>query len=199
MWDSQVLLAQPFQNFSHGMILGSWTISRADSSMCGRASLRNFMDQSWNCRVQYRLAGYDTRETSIPKGHSWGFQTVCSFSHSNIVSSVSRIQRWNKLLTFKRILLVGVLCSSYTRSKQIEAITKILGKNLNDNGEPIIEEGFSTSLYFARGHLSPDADFIYDVQQDATYYFINAAPQFQAFNNGNWKACEGAVRSYAER
>ena len=30
-----------------------------------------------------------------------------------------------------------------------------------------------------QGHLAPDAAFIYDVQQDATYYFINVAPQFQ--------------------
>ncbi len=33
--------------------------------------------------------------------------------------------------------------------------------------------------------------------QDATYYFFNVAPQFQSFNNGNWKALEMAVRDYA--
>ncbi|XP_059098835.1 uncharacterized protein LOC131892971 [Tigriopus californicus] len=99
---------------------------------------------------------------------------------------------------FARFPTQTTLVLSYTRSKQIEAITTILGKNLNVNGDPLIEEGFRTSLYLARGHLSPDADFVYDAEQDATYYFVNAAPQFQAFNNGNWKACEGAIRSYAE-
>ncbi len=55
------------------------------------------------------------------------------------------------------------------------------------------------SDYLARGHLSPDAAFVYDAFQEATYYFINVAPQFQSFNNGNWKALEGRVRSYGEK
>ena len=33
--------------------------------------------------------------------------------------------------------------------------------------------------------------------QDATYYFINVAPQFQSFNNGNWKALEMNTRDLA--
>ena len=35
--------------------------------------------------------------------------------------------------------------------------------------------------------------------QDATYYFINVAPQFQAFNNGNWKILEGKTRTYGDK
>lgn len=42
-------------------------------------------------------------------------------------------------------------------------------------------------LYLAKGHMSPDADFVTEAEQDATYYYINALPQWQAFNNGNWK------------
>ncbi len=92
-------------------------------------------------------------------------------------------------------------------------MTDIVGSN----------DGFIVSdgnNYFARGHLSPDAAFVYDAFQvgvkllgsrcskdgllhhwpfqNATYYFINVAPQFQAFNNGNWKSLEGKVRKYAE-
>ena len=76
--------------------------------------------------------------------------------------------------------------------------------------------------YFARGHLSPDAAFIEGAEQDATYFFFNAAPQFQSFNNvcftqnntiynvhifrsnflnilqGNWVALEKATRVLAE-
>ena len=54
-------------------------------------------------------------------------------------------------------------------------------------------------FFFSRGHLAPDADFIYDEWQDATYYFLNAAPQWQSFNGGNWVAVENAVRDYAAR
>ena len=53
------------------------------------------------------------------------------------------------------------------------------------------------NLYLAKGHLSPDADFIWQEWQDATYYYFNAAPQWQSINNGNWKAIEEAVRKYA--
>ena len=52
--------------------------------------------------------------------------------------------------------------------------------------------------FLAKGHLAPDADFVYKEWQDATYYFANAAPQWQPFNNGNWKAVESEVRHYAE-
>jgi DNA/RNA endonuclease G (NUC1) len=56
-----------------------------------------------------------------------------------------------------------------------------------------------SNMFLARGHLSPDADFIYKEWQDATYYFMNAAPQWQPFNNGNWVAVENAVRELARK
>ena len=68
------------------------------------------------------------------------------------------------------------------------------------NGLHDIINGTSSSTnYFAKGHLSPDAAFIYQLEQYATYYFINVAPQFQSFNAGNWKALELATRKIAER
>ena len=74
-----------------------------------------------------------------------------------------------------------------------------MGRSTTSSGEALIDTSRSGTEYFARGHLSPDAAFIYDVFQDATYYFVNVAPQFQTFNNGNWKALEMAVRDYAEK
>ena len=38
---------------------------------------------------------------------------------------------------------------------------------------------------------------MYNVEQDATYYFVNVAPQFQSFNNGNWKSLEINTRDLA--
>ena len=90
-------------------------------------------------------------------------------------------------------------------------MTALLGGVTSIEDETIIETSSSGTDYFAKGHLSPDAAFVYNVLQDATYYFINVAPQvekilleahsltdnssqFQSFNNGNWKALEGGVR-----
>ena len=57
----------------------------------------------------------------------------------------------------------------------------LLGSNTAPSGDDLIERSRSGTRYFAKGHLAPDAAFIYDVFQDATYYFVNVAPQFQTF------------------
>ena len=63
------------------------------------------------------------------------------------------------------------------------------------DGTPIIEK--SGEMFLARGHLSPHADFIEEPEQDATYYFFNVAPQFQKFNNNNWRQLEEFTRKMA--
>ena len=80
----------------------------------------------------------------------------------------------------------------------MQAMEALLGTNKLSNGEDIIENSKSGTNYFAKGHLSPDAAFIEGPEQDATYFFFNVAPQFQSFNNGNWKALEYATRNMAE-
>ena len=53
--------------------------------------------------------------------------------------------------------------------------------------------------WLARGHLAPDASFVYQEEADATYFYINVAPQFQSFNNQNWKSLEKTTRDIAIR
>ena len=67
------------------------------------------------------------------------------------------------------------------------------------NGKPIIDISSGGTNFLARGHLAPSAAFIYKLERDATYYFINVAPQFQSFNSGNWMALELATRKVAQR
>jgi len=52
--------------------------------------------------------------------------------------------------------------------------------------------------YLARGHLTPNADFGTQDKRDATFFFINAAPQWQYFNGGSWKSLEKAITNYAQ-
>jgi len=53
-------------------------------------------------------------------------------------------------------------------------------------------------IQLVRGHLAPNADFMTYAWQDATFSFINVAPQWNSFNAGNWLAVERSVRRLAE-
>ena len=81
---------------------------------------------------------------------------------------------------------------AYSQSGQEKMLQHILGK---DKAASYFD--ISKQWYLARGHFAPDGDFIDAGHQDATYYYINTAPQWQAFNNGNWKYLETAVRNIA--
>jgi len=87
----------------------------------------------------------------------------------------------------------------YSKKNQLSQVKKLLKTNNKLGALKIIDTSRSGTHYFAKGHLSPDAAFVYNVMQDATYYFMNAAPQFQSFNNGNWKALEYNTRDLATK
>lgn len=73
--------------------------------------------------------------------------------------------------------------TAYTQKSQLAVVSSLVGSS--DLGQKYID--VSKSYYFARGHLAPDGDFVHVYEQNATYYFINVVPQWQAINNGNWK------------
>ena len=45
---------------------------------------------------------------------------------------------------------------------------------------------------------SPPATFSIFSRQDATFYFLNVAPQWKKFNSGNWLALELKIRAFAQ-
>lgn len=71
----------------------------------------------------------------------------------------------------------------YTQVTQKETITGIVGAELADK--------YVTSIQFlSRGHLAAKSDFVFATGQRASFYFFNAAPQWQPFNGGNWNTLE---------
>ena len=69
----------------------------------------------------------------------------------------------------------------YKKKNQRRVVTALLDGVTKIDGETIIETTKKAKDYFAKGHLAPDANFVYEVLQDATYYFINVAPQVRPF------------------
>lgn len=57
-------------------------------------------------------------------------------------------------------------------------------------GNALADRYITSTQFLARGHLAAKTDFIYATGQRASFYFINAAPQWQPFNAGNWNRLE---------
>uniref|UniRef100_A0A2M3ZZ76 Putative deoxyribonuclease i n=2 Tax=Anopheles triannulatus TaxID=58253 RepID=A0A2M3ZZ76_9DIPT len=85
------------------------------------------------------------------------------------------------------------LASVYTQSHQHDRFEKVLGSSAEAS------RYINSSSYLAKGHLTPDGDAIMNNWAAATYFFINAAPQWQIINAGNWLRIENAVRKLAIR
>jgi len=81
----------------------------------------------------------------------------------------------------------------YTMNQQRETIGEIVRNQ--SLGDQYVQD-FDSEKYLARGHLAPNADFIFYSWMDSTYHFVNVAPQWQAFNGGNWMYFENGLRDF---
>ncbi|XP_034108491.1 uncharacterized protein LOC117570766 [Drosophila albomicans] len=81
----------------------------------------------------------------------------------------------------------------YTQVTQLETINKDLGGDADKYFDS------SANVYLARGHLAAKADFDYAPGQRSSFLFINAAPQWQVFNAGNWARVEDGLRAWVSK
>ncbi|XP_037033999.1 uncharacterized protein LOC119072810 [Bradysia coprophila] len=79
----------------------------------------------------------------------------------------------------------------YTQVTQRRTLSGILG-------EEVVDRLYSlhANAFLARGHLMANTDNIYGSQMRASFYFINAQPQFQVFNAGNWESVESGMKQF---
>lgn len=82
----------------------------------------------------------------------------------------------------------------YNRGSQRKTINNLL--DLNESSKKYINDG---AHFLSRGHIAAAADFYYPSQINATYRYINMAPQWQSINGGNWNQAEVDSRNYANR
>lgn len=80
----------------------------------------------------------------------------------------------------------------YTRNRQRRTLSTLL--NSKDLANEYVDN--DGDLFLSRGHLAARSDFIYGAHQLASFYYLNAAPQWQTFNAGNWNSVEVGVRKY---
>ncbi|XP_017081340.1 uncharacterized protein LOC108114738 [Drosophila eugracilis] len=78
----------------------------------------------------------------------------------------------------------------YTQIQQNITISEILGMDAS----PYFN--ISGNVYLARGHMSAKTDFVFGAAQQASFFFVNVAPQWQTFNGGNWERVEDSVRKF---
>lgn len=63
--------------------------------------------------------------------------------------------------------------SVYTQNSQRDRLAVLLGS------EEEARKYISAGSFFAKGHLTPDGDAVLDTWAGATYFYINAAPEWQ--------------------
>nr|XP_014088516.1 uncharacterized protein LOC106616392 [Bactrocera oleae] len=77
----------------------------------------------------------------------------------------------------------------FERKRQIKTLTRIVGR--------VASTYITDKNYLSRGHVVAKADCVFSGQQKGTYHYVNMAPQWQSFNNGNWSCIEDGVRKFA--
>ncbi|ALC43684.1 CG3819 [Drosophila busckii] len=81
----------------------------------------------------------------------------------------------------------------YTQAEQKKTIDQALGMDSSRYFDS------PKNVFLARGHMGAKADFMFAPEQRATFLFINAAPQWQTFNAGNWARVEDGVRGWVTK
>ncbi|XP_034934395.1 uncharacterized protein [Chelonus insularis] len=82
----------------------------------------------------------------------------------------------------------------YKATTQLNMMKKITGSE--ELADKYIQAG---RRFLSRGHMTARSDFVYGNAQRSTFWYLNAAPQWQTFNAGNWNTLEDSIRRFAQK
>lgn len=82
--------------------------------------------------------------------------------------------------------------TSYTQASQLKRLTTLLGSATQ------AAKFIFTNSFLSKGHLAPDGDGVLRSWQFSTYFYSNAAPEWQVVNAGNWLRVENIARTKAD-
>lgn len=118
------------------------------------------------------------------------------YSHANITASIN--QRIDDIprpdwVEGAGIYNISSVNTYYIRNHQRNTINAALG--LPAESTKYIQDN---DYFLSRGHMTAKGDNFYPAQQNATFFLLNVAPQWQTCNARNWNQVEIYVRDYAE-
>jgi hypothetical protein len=118
------------------------------------------------------------------------------YSHATITASIN--QRNSKIarpswLQSADIFDIPSVNTHYIRTAQRTTVNTALG--LPATSTKYIQ---NNDNFLSRGHFTARSDNFYPAQQNASFFLLNVAPQWQSCNGYNWNQVEIFVRDYAE-
>lgn len=82
----------------------------------------------------------------------------------------------------------------YSKENQRKRLEILLG----EDEEELLDED-DEKFFLSRGHLGGKVDFLFANHQRSTFFYLNAAPQWQVINGGNWLRVEDGIRRFVAK
>ncbi|KAK9885058.1 hypothetical protein WA026_009281 [Henosepilachna vigintioctopunctata] len=79
----------------------------------------------------------------------------------------------------------------YKQATQKDIFSDLLGS------AQLASKYINSKSYLTRGHLAPNADFLFTSWKFTTFFYVNTVPQWSADNSGNWNRVETIVKKAA--
>ncbi|XP_008546399.1 uncharacterized protein LOC103570437 [Microplitis demolitor] len=91
--------------------------------------------------------------------------------------------------------------SNYNLEKLYKVSTQVASFELLLGSKKLASKfvAVNSTRFLSKGHMVAKGDFVYGNEQRSTFWYLNAAPQWQSFNGGNWNILEKNIRTFASK